>query len=315
MNPERRAVVDVGTNSVKLLVAEVVGQQVLPLLEESRQTRLGQGFYETQVLDPARIAETAQAVAAFVANARQHAATTIRVLATSAARDARNAPQLAAAIHTACGLDLQIISGLQEADLAFQGVNTDPVLRGQPLLLLETGGGSTQFILGHDQHRDFVASFPIGSVRLMAQLPHSDPPTSTELDACRSWLRTFLESQVAPKLLPALEHLRHDSPPGHSLQLIGTGGTATILGCMEARLDQFDRPCLEATPLSLDRVRWHVAHLWTLPLAERKQIVGLPKNRADIILTGALIFEACLLHFQFPALRLSTRGLRFGAIL
>src|SRR5882672_9383801 len=151
----RRAVIDVGTNSVKLLVAEVAGRDIRPVSEESKQTRLGQGFYETRRLQPEPIDKTARAVARFAGAARDLSAGSIRVIATSAARDAVNPGDLVAAIENASGLKVEIISGDQEAQWVFQGVTTDPKLAERPLLLLDVGGGSTEFILGQGEHTHF----------------------------------------------------------------------------------------------------------------------------------------------------------------
>src|SRR5437867_4176704 len=176
MEPVRRAVIDVGTNSIKLLVADVAGHDVRPVVEDSKQTRLGRGFYETHRLQPEAIGATAKAVARFAEMARERQAASIRVIATSAARDAVNPEELISTIEQAAGLKVEIISGDQEADWVFQGVTTDAVLAEQPLLLLDVGGGSTEFILGQGEHKQFSHSFPLGTVRLMEKIPHSDPP-------------------------------------------------------------------------------------------------------------------------------------------
>jgi exopolyphosphatase/guanosine-5'-triphosphate,3'-diphosphate pyrophosphatase len=315
MEPVRRAVIDVGTNSIKLLVAEVSGRQVRPLWEESKQTRLGQGFYHAHHLQPGPIEKTARAVAEFAATARAQNASSLRVIATSAARDAVNAADLVAAIQATAGLTTEIISGDQEADWAFQGVATDPALAAQPILLLEVGGGSTQFILGRGTHKVFCQSFPIGTVRLLERCPHGDPPAAAELAASRQWAGDFLRTQVRPVLLPHMQHAAGTASPERALALIGAGGTASILGCMEARLEVFDRVQLESTRLSRDQVRWHLDRLWREPMAVRRKVTGLPPNRADVILTGVVVFEAILDCFGFPELRISTRGLRFGALL
>lgn len=314
MDPIRRAVIDVGTNSIKLLVAEVSGHDVRPLWEGSHQTRLGQGFYHTHRLQPGPLAQTARAVADFAAQARAHQAASIRVIATSAARDALNAAELVAAIEQSSGLKVEIISGDREADWAFQGVTTDPTLAREPLLLLDVGGGSTEFILGQGEQKHFSQSFPLGTVRLLEKLPHSDPPQPEQLAACRRWLNDFVQAQVCPNLLPALRR-ETAGATSRQIQLVGTGGTASILGCMEAQLETFDRTRLEATRLSRERLCWHVERLWRLPLRERKHIPGLPPNRADVILTGAAIYESVMAQFGFLQLRLSTRGLRFAAVL
>src|ERR1043166_2549812 len=344
MGPVRRAVIDVGTNSIKLLVADVAGHEVQPVVEESKQTRLGRGFYETHRLQPeaiattakavarfgergrarqavveeskqtrlgrgfyethrlqpGAIATTAKAVAKFAEMARERQAVSIRAIATSAARDAVNQKELTCAIEQAAGLKVEIISGEQEADWAFQGVTTDPELAQQPLLLLDVGGGSTEFILGQGGHKHFSQSVPLGTVRLMEKIPHSDPPRAEEWAACRRWLKDFLEAEVGRKLRVQSPKSGVHSPQStvHSLKsqvgeqglrLVGTGGTASILARMEGKMETYDRARIEAVRLSLDRVRWHAERLWGLPLESRKEIVGLPKNRADVILTGVAI--------------------------
>lgn len=312
MQPVRRAVIDVGTNSIKLLVAEVDGREVRPVWEESRQTRLGSGFYETHRLQPDAVERTAQAVAEFAQAARDQQAQSVRVFATSAARDAVNPEALLDAVERTAGLHVEIISGEQEADWAYRGVTTDPELASNPLLLLEVGGGSTQLILGHGDHKDFRHSFPLGTVRLLETLPHSNPPRREEFTACREWLARFVQAEVRPRLEP---EMRWEVEQAGAVRLVGTGGTATILACIEAQLIGFDRARIEAARLSGERLRWHTERLWTMELEARRQIIGLPKNRADVILMGAAIYDAVMEQFGFAELRVSTRGLRFGAVM
>jgi exopolyphosphatase/guanosine-5'-triphosphate,3'-diphosphate pyrophosphatase len=338
MQPIRRAVIDVGTNSVKLLVADVAGREIRPVSEQSKQTRLGHAFYETHRLQAEAIGATARAVSDFAAMAREAQATSIRVIATSAAREAVNRDELTSAIEQASKLKVEVISGEQEAALGFQGVATDPQLAQGPVLLMDVGGGSAQFVFGRDGHAQFSHSFPLGSVRLLETLPCSDPPKPAELAACRQWLKDFLNKEVRQKLHSGRARWPQRAAPGrtspegagfgdpprragasapylYKAQLVGVGGTASILGCMEAELTTFDRARLEATRLTAARVTWHLERLWSLPLEQRKNIVGLPKNRADIILMGVAIYQAVMQAFDFPELRISTRGLRFAALL
>jgi exopolyphosphatase/guanosine-5'-triphosphate,3'-diphosphate pyrophosphatase len=315
MNPIRRAVIDVGTNSIKLLVADVSGHDVTPIHEDSKQTRLGQAFYQTHRLQPGAIASTAKAVAQFAESAREQKAVSIRVFATSAARDAINPEELTEAIKAASGLKAEIISGDLEADWVFQGVTSDSQLAKAPLLLLDVGGGSTEFIVGQGEHKHFRRSFPLGSVRLLEKFSPSDPPKADELAACRKWLREFLRQEVRPKLEPALRRELQRAIGDDPLQLVATGGAASILARVEGKMEKFDRERIEATRLTIERLRHHVERLWRLPLEERKQIVGVPPNRADVILPGAAIYEAIMDEFEFSELRISTRGLRFAAVL
>ena len=309
MEPVRRAVIDVGTNSIKLLVADVSGRDVSPIHEESRQTRLGSGFYGKRRLQPEPIARTAEAVWEFAEIAREKNAASIRVIATSAARDAVNPADLTATIERACGLKTEIISGAREAEWAFRGVATAGGLAKQALLLLDIGGGSTEFILGRGRKQHFAHSFPLGTVRLMEKFPHSDPPARRELDACRGWLGDFLRAEIRPLLAPALQK------ESGAIQLVGTGGTTTILARMRNKLDRFDRERIESTVLGADEIIAMRRKLWRLPLSRRRDIPGLPKSRADVILTGVLICEAVMEEFKFARIQVSTRGLRFAAVM
>jgi len=311
MQSARRAVIDVGTNSIKLLVADVRGREVQPVYEESHQTRLGKNFYETHRLQPEAVARTAEAVWEFAEIAREREAETIRVIATSAARDAMNKDDLISTIERAAHLKVEIISGEQEAAWAFQGVTMNSELARTPLLLLDVGGGSTEFILGHGTEKHFAESFQIGTVRLLEKFPHSDPPTHEQFEKCRDWLKKTLQKEVRPKLEPALRCEKNS----HAVQMAGTGGTATILAKMELKLVKFDRGQIEAAHLQWKQIQSHRKHLWKLPLARRKEIAGLPKSRADVILTGILIYESVMEEFGFTELRVSTRGLRFAALM
>ena len=327
MQPIRRAVIDIGTNSVKLLVADVAGHEIRPICEQSKQTRLGHGFYETHRLQADAIDSTAKAVLAFAAVAREAQAVSVRVLATSAAREAVNRQELVTAVEQTSGLKVEVISGDEEADLGYQGVTTDPQLEKAPVLLMDVGGGSTQFVFGRDGQAQFRHSFPLGAVRLMETIPCSDPPRRAELAACRQWLRAFLQREVQPKMPAQIEGAAAEAEadqrllreaatgPAARVRLVGVGGTASILACMETELTTFDRARIEATRLSAARVSWHLERLWSLPLDERKNIFGLPKNRADIIVMGVAVYQVVMETFEFPELQVSTRGLRFAALL
>ncbi|MBI3878977.1 MAG: Ppx/GppA family phosphatase [Verrucomicrobia bacterium] len=305
-----RAVIDVGTNSVKLLVGDVHGHEVRPLHETSHTTRLGRGFYETQLLQPEPIRLTVAAIGDFAAQARQLGAISLRVVATSAARDAKNPAEFLKAVRDATGLEVEIVSGEQEADWVFRGVTTDPGLAAQTVVILDVGGGSTEFILGERGEKKFRGSFNLGAVRLFETLRPADPPSPDDFVRCREFLRAFLQDSVAPALKPALE-LAAQRPP----LLVGVGGTATVLAAMQTGLKGFDRDRLEGFQLSRADVDQWLRRLWSLSLAARREIPGLPPKRADVILTGAAIYAAVMEQFGFASVRVSTRGLRYAAIL
>ena len=304
MQSPHRAVIDIGTNSVKLLVAEVSGEDVSPIWEESEQTRLGRGFYDTHELQAPAIEHTVEVVARFVGRARELETPDVRLFATSAVRDAVNKAELIGGIERACGLPVLVISGELEAEWVFQGVSSDPRFHGRKLMILDVGGGSTEVVIGEQGHHSFRQSFPLGSVRLLEKLGAGN------LLACREWLREFFNHEVAPAIETRL-HARDHS----EIQLVGTGGTTTILARMERQMHGFERKQIEQVSLSRERIAYWMQRLWTADLRERKQIVGLPGNRADIIPFGVAIYEAMMEHFDFPEVFVSMRGLRFGAVL
>jgi exopolyphosphatase/guanosine-5'-triphosphate,3'-diphosphate pyrophosphatase len=309
MIEEVRAVIDVGTNSVKLLVGAVKKGSVQPLHESSHQTRLGQGFYETHILQCGAIQETARSVAEFAAQATSWKPISIKVIATSAARDALNKDDLLDAISRASGLPVVVISGEQEADWAYRGVTTDPILRSQALLVMDVGGGSTEFILGQSGERLFAESFPLGSVRLLERMPLDDTPSHAQLAAYETAIDQILESRVRPDLSRQLAALKGEK------QLVGCGGTSSILARIQLRLESFDREKIDGLGLTMADVQREKQRLWKMSLSERRKIIGLPPNRADVVLPGLLIFERVMQAFRFESLRVSTRGIRFAALM
>ncbi len=308
-HPIRRAVIDIGTNSVKVLVADLCDGVLTPVSEMSRQTRLGAGFYGTQKLQKPAIELTAQAVAEFRKAAVKLGAASVRVIATSAARDARNADDLIAAVEEKASLDTEILTGDQEAEWVFRGVTSNPALAKASLFLLDVGGGSTEFIVGDRGTPQFRSSYSLGTVRLLERLRLADPPGLQALADCRASLKEFLLSNVAESVEPALRACRG------TVKLVGTGGTATILARIEKNMSGFERDIIESVQIPLARIQDHLQEQWQMTLAERQKITGMPPNRGDVILTGMAIYEAIMTQFGLGALGVSTRGLRYWALL
>lgn len=304
----RRAVIDVGTNSIKLLVAEVSDSYVKPLWEDSEQTRLGKGFYETHLLQADAMGATAYFARQFVDIARSYHASSIRIIATSAARDALNQAEFLKAMQKATGLQVDIIPGELEATYAYRGVISNPLFQGR-LLIMDVGGGSAEFILGEGSNVQFAQSFKLGNVRLQELFHPSDPPSSKELQECRQWLANFFATEIRPALAPVLNGaLQHTT-------LVGTGGATTVLARMENRTKDTEIEVIENTRISAQALQRRVEGLWSMMLSDRKRLIGLKKKKADVIIFGAAIYEASLLHLGFRELRVSTRGLRYAALL
>ena len=302
----RRGVIDIGTNSVKLLIADLHGGNISPHLETSRQTRLGRGLYADGKLQAEPIEATVAAVNELLALARRNDCGDIRIIATSAVREAANSGELLESL----GQAVQILSGDDEARLAFAGAVSYPRLVKQPVVVLDTGGGSTEVIVGDAGGMRFHLSLPLGSVRLMERHAVSDPPSADELAAVRESIDTQLRARGVPELRRQIAALGQAAP----VQLVATGGVASILAMMELGIDDHDRERMEAVGLSVERVAAWRGRLWGLHLARRREITGLPANRADVALFGSLLVEQSMRQLGFDALRVSTRGVRFGVL-
>ena len=302
----RRAVIDIGTNTVKLLVAEVCDGHVTPIVAKDVTTRLGESVHETQRLSSAAILRTVEAIARFVAKARALGTTDITAITTSAVRDATNRGDFFEAVRRQSGLAVQMISGEREAELIFRGVGSDPAWAGEPLLVMDIGGGSTEFIQGTAGKIERHCSLQLGAVRMTEQFGKT---RFTELCA---FLRDTLRRELAGYKLSGR-------------RFIGTGGTILTLAALVARAS---RPSyfgqmsgrdarsttVDHTTLTCDEVRSLVERLRAMSLSERRNVPGLPPDRADIIVAGGAVAVAAMEVLGAAGLTVRARGLLFGAL-
>ena len=284
----RRAVIDIGTNTVKLLVADVRDGQVFTVAAKDKTTRLGEGVDATRQLKPTAIARTVAAIVNYVAEARELKAS-LTAFTTSAARDAGNQQEFLEAVRRQCDLEVEVLSGQREAEFIFRGVTSDPAWSTSRLLVLDIGGGSVEFIQGVAGKIERWQSLPLGAVRVTEQFRD----------------RTFAE---------LAEHLRTTlcaALAGYDMtgrQFIATGGATTTLGRVATgKADHAD--------LTFEEVSGLVAHLNAMPLAERRQVPGLPPDRADIIVAGGAVLMFAMEALGATVLTVSTRNLRYGALL
>lgn len=284
----RRAVIDIGTNTVKLLVADVDGGQVNPVISKDKTTRLGEGVNDSGKLTALAIARTVAAIGEFMEEAKSLGVMDVHALTTSAARDAGNRDEFLVAVHEKSGLSVEVITGQREAELIFRGVSSDPAWSKQPILVLDVGGGSAEFIQGQAGTIDRFQSLPLGAVRLTEKMGEDFPA-----------LVEFLRRTLHPALTGYNVHDR---------KLIGTGGTVTTLARIQSGK-------VDHASISQAEMRALVARLNALPLAERKKVPGLPPERADIIVAGSAVFMVAMELLGALELTVSVRNLRYGALL
>ena len=298
---ERLAAIDVGTNTVLLLVAERAGGGFAPLLERAEITRLGRGVDATGRLDPAAIAETAAVVADYARAARALGAARFACVATSAARDAANGAEFFEAVRRDAGLEASVISGEEEARLVYESAWRDFGAAGAALAVLDVGGGSTEFTFGDGPAPRGRTSLQVGAVRLTERHVRSDPTAPAELARLREAAREALRPLAATS-----------RPPGG--RLVGVAGTVTTLSAVAQALPVYDAARVHGAALSLAEVEALVARLAALPVAARAALPGMEPKRADVILAGALVVAEAMRATAFDRLTVSDRGVRWGLL-
>ena len=297
----RLAALDVGTNSVLMLVVEVdQHHRVQRLADWVRITRLGRGVDERGRLDPEAAARTLETIVEFTNQARALGATKIVTAATSALRDARDGADFLAQVKARVGLDLDVISGETEAHLNYlavrYGLQIDPA---EKLLIVDIGGGSTELIRADPGIEPVVTSLRIGSVRLTERIIRHDPPSDSEV----AELRRTVDR--------AIDELNWRYRPD---RLVGIAGTVTTICAVSLGLASYDHNVVHGYQLSWDEVARVTELLRTLPLAERKRLPGMIEGRADVIFAGATILERVMAKFDVDAVTVSDQGVRWGLI-
>ncbi len=289
----RYAAIDVGTNSVLLLVAERdAAGKWQPVLERAEITRLGKGVDQSKRLTPEAIEATVKCLEQFAAQAREAGAAKIVTSATSAARDAANGKDFLDAAKARAGLEIEIIAGNEEARLSYASAHADFGGQG-PLIVLDIGGGSTEFIYGTAEGEvQFRRSFDVGSVRLTERYQGN-----------ASEVRKLLRQTFAA--LPK---------PPQLARLVGVAGTVTTVLAVARAIDPYDPAKVHGAVMRRTEVHQVTHKLLMLDLEGRKKLPGMQPKRADVIPAGAMILEESMEAVNAHELTVSDRGLRWGLL-
>jgi len=284
--PSRVAAIDQGTNSIRLLVAEPEGDGGFrELARDMVITRLGQGVDRTGTIAPEALDRTVGVLARYCGRARALHAERIRVAATAAVRDASNRDDLARAVLEHAGSELEVLSGEEEAALSFLG-GTRGLDAPGPFLVLDIGGGSTEFVVGTDAP-DAAISVQMGSVRLTERFVRHDPPTAGEVDA----MRTFVRER--------LDEVAHAVPVGEARTLVAVAGTSTTVQAVALGLPHDDPEAIHRTRLARGAAGNVLRRLAGMTTAERAALPVMAPGRADVIVAGAVILVEVMGRFAF----------------
>jgi exopolyphosphatase/guanosine-5'-triphosphate,3'-diphosphate pyrophosphatase len=291
----RVAAIDLGTNTTRLLVADVEGDRVDEVSRRTAITRLGEGVDARRRLLPLPIARVRNVLSEYRRELESLGAERALAVATSAVRDAENGEAFLGEVEWSYGFKTRLLTGEEEAELTIRGASGGRALP-PSTVVIDIGGGSTELIT--EGHR---FSTDLGSVRLTERFLPSDPPTEDELDALAIAVRSVLTEQV-PDTLTAR-------------QGIGVAGTITSLAALDLGLVDYDPDRVHGHELGDGAVRTQLERLAALPLAERREVPGLEPERAPVIVAGAVILREVMRHLGLAAIEASERDILHGAAL
>ena len=296
----RVGVVDLGTNSTRLLVADVDDGTVRELDRRLTITRLGEGVDARRVLLPTAVARVRNTLADYRRAIEEHGAERTLALATSAVREAENGEAFLGEIEWSYGFPTRLLSGEEEALLTFRGVAAGRDIE-NGTVVIDIGGGSTEVIVGGSTGVAFLASVPLGCVRLTERCFHSDPPVPSELAACAELVRSTLESAVPSHVRPT--------------DAIGVAGTVTQLATVALGLEREEPDVVHEARMTTAWLEREVARLSQLTVEEIRAIPGVHPDRAPVLLAGALVLVETLRFFGIGELEVSECDIMHGGAL
>lgn len=304
MNSRRCAFIDIGTNTILGLIAELKKDDSFDVLDDLAEiTRLGEGVQRTGRISPEAEERSLQVLRRYLDRCKDLFVEEIIAVGTSALRDAHNSAEVLSRFEKQLGLNVRVISGDEEAAYSFLAVQRGLPLNRRELLVVDVGGGSTEFIRGSETGVSQAVSINIGSVRLTEQFLHSDPVRKEECEK----MQLVIERELA--LLPH-QWLKDAS----ILTLVGIAGTFTTLAAVEKKLTRYAHSEVHGSRLTLSEVRRQVALYRSKTIAERKTIDGLEPKRADVILAGATLIERIMVFFHLQQAIVSDHGVRYGLL-
>ena len=298
----RVAAVDLGTNSTRLLVADVDDGRISDVARKTRITRLGEGVDERRRLLPVAIARVRNVLTDFRRTVESLGAERTLAIATSAVRDAENGEAFLGEVEWSYGFVARLLSGHDEAMLMFRGVTSERTLEAGTVIV-DIGGGSTELVAGGPDGVRWHDSLDIGSVRLTERFLHSDPPTQDELEDAATAVCALLAERIG-------DETRNDTHSG-----VGVAGTITSLGALALGLEEYDRDRVHGFELTAAALDEQLRRLASVPLEERRAQRPLDPDRAPVIVGGAVIAREVLAYFGLDKLEISERDILDGAAL
>lgn len=302
------AAIDVGSNTIRLLIREVKENSIKDVIYERRITRLAEGVDISGLLLPENIENSLSAIKDFYSLIQKKGVETTRAIATSALREAKNADIFKEKVLSDTGISIEVISGEKEAELTLKGVLSSFLhssLVSHPSLIFDIGGGSTEWILCKDMNPLGMGSIPIGVVKLYERFIKSDPISESDISE--------LEREILLHLKKVYERIK-DYISNDTI-FIGTAGTFTTIASVDLRLEKYDREKIHLHRIPITRLYDMKKRLFSLSLDERKRVEGLEQGREDLIIPGLQFTINIMDFFKFKDLIVSEYGILEGVLL
>jgi exopolyphosphatase/guanosine-5'-triphosphate,3'-diphosphate pyrophosphatase len=277
----RVGVIDCGTNSIRLLIADIDGNNFREVTRQMQVVRLGQGVDETNQFHPGALERTFAAVDLYAAELARRGVEKIRFCATSATRDATNRNIFIEGVKERLGIEPEVISGDEEARLSFAGATREFNRADGPFLVVDIGGGSTEFVLGTDTVESAI-SVNIGCVRMSERHFHNDPPTADEVSIARSDIQNAIDIASASLDIKSAK------------TLVCVAGTATTVAAAALNLPEYDRHAIHLSRISADQVHEVSNNFLTMTRDERAALGYMHPGRVDVITAGSLVLSKIL---------------------
>ena len=305
------ASIDIGTNTLRLLIAEIGNEHLQPIYLKRIITRLGGDYKENIGIAASAQERTIKALEFFAEKIREHGVKEVRAVATSVVRKAKNKKEFLKQVLKQTGLNIKVISGDEEARLSLEGVLSVTGYHNKRCLVVDIGGGSTEFIAVADGKMAGAWSLEMGVVHLTEEYLKTDPPTPYELNA--------MENEIKGVIANLKDLMSQSLPSAFSLEpsalFIGTAGTITTLAAIDQGLEKYEPDKINNYILKYTAIKKIYNHLASLHLRQREEILSLEKGREDIIIPGAAIVLKAMEGFGFSSITVSDAGLLEGILL
>ena len=312
-----RAVIDIGSNSIKMRVADVSKQGVRVICDETEVVRLGRGMSSTGLLSGESMKLSCSAVSRMVRKARRIGAE-IFIAGTMALRTAQNASDFIGMVKSVTGLDVRILTGIMEAKYSWLGASEGLLSRGITgnAVMFDTGGGSTEFVAGSGREVKRSASVPIGAVNLSERYfsEGKNPVKKSVCDEAVEYVCSLFAENDIESFRPEKTDTDTNTNTNKSGVVRAVGGGVAAMSCVKCASEEFIPSKLHGSILTIKDVRRQIRLYSSLTLSERENIIGLPKSRADVILGSACIVFAALKTLDAPSCIVSINGLRHGLL-